>query len=275
MGAVEPRRQSLHPLGRGSGSPYRGGSRFFVWVPLLANNSVSITVDLERFRRQMRGAERDLEQILSKTLNRVIFDIRDAERVEIGQAFEFAGAQTRTFLSGPGAFFRHKRATPDSLETILRPRDKTKSIIEDHVAPTGITISGGKRLGTTQDLAAPVDAVERGARGKVKKSQTPSTLLKKQDKNSNFGKVFTKDYGNFWVIFIRTGRKGKKRRRGRRTIRAAPGTGTQDIKAAYVLFPRAHLPKRIDYVVTAVKAAALNMEPKFLSELRKHNFKGS
>lgn len=177
----------------------------------------------ERVRRALRDLERSrYPRATSDALNKTAFEMRDAEGREVASVFDFSGPSTRSFLTRG---FRFDRATPRNLRVRLFPLRRTARVLEPHVEGDIITAAEGGRLTVGGRLAVPI-AAQRGARGKVRKRDLPSTLLG-------------------------PGGKGFISRSGRALLSRTP----RGVQVMFALVERARLRRRFRFFDVAVRTA--------------------
>jgi hypothetical protein len=204
---------------------------------------------------------------LAKAVNRVAFDVRLAEAQEIRSSFHFAGPPTEAFLTSARGI-RFDAATHADLTAIVRPTPASEPILFDQA--TGAVISAAdtinKRLGLSDVLAVPV-GIERGPRGRVKRSETPGALLAK------FGKRTTRKRSTRGV-FASTA-AGQRRARStpyvfvNRARTAVLEAVDGSIRVLYALYTRARLTVRFQFLEVAEREARTQFPVKVEDELRK------
>ena len=203
---------------------------------------ITLDLDTAQFRKRIRTlTDKEVPRVLSQALNKVAFEIRDAERDESGDTFDFSGPGTRKFFSGKGAFRIHF-SKPDTISASIFPAPKIKPILEQHHEGKRIR-PGGKveRLAVDGRLAVPI-GVNRGRRGRVRKNFAPNAILKEK-------RGFIR--GN--VLYTRSGKKRGERR----------------IHAAYALLDSAQLDRVFDFYRVARDTARREFPRKFRHVLDK------
>jgi hypothetical protein len=140
---------------------------------------IRLELDTVAFARSLRLAEQQLNAALAKAVTRTAFEVRDAEAVEVGRVFEFAGAATRRFLTQPtgsAAAFRVDGAKPDRLTASIFPAPRTGEILKPHVRGEVIRAGEPHRLTIEKQLATPV-SLKRTARGRVRGRRSQRTFV--------------------------------------------------------------------------------------------------
>ncbi len=196
-------------------------------------------------QRTLRRLRREEPRIAADTLNRVAFELREAEAKEVERVFEFAGASTQRFLASPRSFVFDK-ATASNPQVRFMPSRKAGPILADHEGGDTISASqGAKRLVLGDRLAVPIFA-KRGARGKVIKGQSLGKVL------APGGRGFVRG-DKVWQ---------------RATKRFAKKSG-RSLRLLYVLIPRAFLKPRFKFFEVAEKTAARELPRKYERALEK------
>ena len=185
---------------------------------------IQVRIDDREIQRSLQRIGPAMGGVLAQSLNRTAFELLDAERAGVEQSFEFAGASTRAFMAGRGSF-RFDAARPTKLEVRLYPREKTESLLIEHVA--GATIGPDKRrLLVGERFAIPVE-VRRGARGKVPASRYTLEI----DAGLAFGTAHHATTRGCLMALDRV----SKREHPRRVLDIGTGTGILAIAAAKAL----------------------------------------
>ncbi len=200
----------------------------------------SITLDLDTadFRRRIRTlTDREVPRVLASAMNKVAFEILDAEKSEVASIFEFAGPGTKKFFQSS---FRFNKARTDKLTAEIFPRDRIAPILEEHQAGDSISGQDSTRLTFRGMLAIPVGA-KRGLRGRVPKRLRPSVVTAPGGKGFVQGRVIRQ-------------RKGKKR------------TPTRIL---FALVPKARLDARFNFYRVARDTALREFPKKFKRVLEK------
>jgi hypothetical protein len=138
----------------------------------------TIRLDTAEFRRDLaRASDAVVNRVMPKAINRTAFEILDAEKAEAARSLKFAGASTRTYLSGRGSF-RFDGARAGHLEARItpRPQERAQAILAKQQRGATVTPAHDESIEVRGMLAIPVNA-RRGARGRVRKADLPAALL--------------------------------------------------------------------------------------------------
>lgn len=150
-------------------------------------DAVSITLDTRDFDRAIaRLTDGELGRWGARTINRVSFDVLDAERSHIRSVFDFAGGTTERFLAGRGSIV-FDGASPGKLESRIYPapsgrrgktqKPKREQTLLDHQRGARIVAGEGSRLAVLGRLAVPSGKRLRTTRGRIPKRSLPSSML--------------------------------------------------------------------------------------------------
>lgn len=143
--------------------------------------AITINLDTADFEKRIRTlSNTQVPRVLSQAMNKVAFDVSDAEADETARIFKLGSRGKVLFArkGGRNRSFRIDFAKPESLEARIYPAPIARPYLEQHhegeiIGPRGDV----ERLEFRGKLAVPID-VKRGARGKVPKRMQPSEVIK-------------------------------------------------------------------------------------------------
>jgi len=229
--------------------------------------AVSIELDTREFEQNIRRLkDHEIGRVMSKALNRTAFEIIDAEKAEVQKTFDFAGGQTRQFLSGSGSFFFDK-ARPEKLDVTIQPRAKTERILRQHQQGALLSGASGTVLRYRGKLAVPVTA-RRNTRGRVVREDLPFTP--KAGASSIGFKRGSKAFVAGNAILQRQTRKsqqGKRRRKG------GPRQRSRAARVLFALVSTAKLKPSFEFYDVARKTALREFPQKAREEFGKMRFR--
>lgn len=143
--------------------------------------AITIRFNEREFARQIRHfSDVEVKRAMAVALNKVAFEILEAEKQEVKRIFKFAGPTTENFLAGRGSFV-FDGARPDKLVVTIRPREKSGAVLAEHAHGARLFASQKERLTFDGELAVPAGKFGRirTSRGRVPKKLLPGTLLKR------------------------------------------------------------------------------------------------
>lgn len=186
-------------------------------MPVL--NSANLQRQLKRIATDERWAKEGLRSLA--------FEVKDAVARDVTKAFTLTN-RGRTLLS-KGWRLRYQTAGSRFVAWIY-PLDRTARVLAKHAERTAVQPTDGQNLTVGGDIAVPV-GVRKGGTGRVRKTETPASLLTPRGKKNTTRGFISKD-----------GRSLMKRIRG-----GAP-------TLAYALVSKVIEPKRIDPEESAGRA---------------------
>lgn len=211
---------------------------------------VRIHLDTKEVKDALQALRREGPKAIADAMNRVGFEILDAQEIEVRGAFVFSSPSTERFLARG---FLFDKATPDALTLTVRQRPKAPGYIAEHVFGDLIK-PDSERLSFAGKLAVPIH-VKRGARGRVAKGQLPGDIL-----------ASGKGFATPRAIFQRT---GGKRTRGTKQSGRLAGT-----RLMYLLLERpVRLPKRLQFFEVFASTARKQLPLKAARVLEKLNLR--
>lgn len=229
---------------------------------------VAITLQTTRFEAAIATLKREgVPKLSAKAINRVMFDAREAEGAHVSRIFDFAGPNTRRFISEG---FRFNKARPSRLRADLFPLRKSANVLDEHVFGNPFTARDGGRLSFTAPdgpkLAVPI-GVKRTSRGTVRRGQKPSELVTPDE----IGRL----------------RAGQRKRRGevnsgRRAFLAKSGKAilipvrkrSRKVRVLYALVDRARVPRTFRFFEVFERVARKQLPRKVDQEFRKLRDRG-
>src|SRR5262245_48731300 len=219
----------------------------------------------------------DFPKVVSNTMNRVVLDIREAEKKMVSQSFDFWSAVTRTFLASERSF-PFQRATPAKLEAKvfgggLGSRSGTAEIFAKQEEGFVLKPGTGQQLELGKSppaYAAPTEdksAYLRTPRGRVPASRTPAGLLRNTPKQGGGFARFrrrrrrVRGVGNLGTrVFISPNDKA--------IIEITPGGGRRFL---YALYQRQiPVPQHLHFFDTAERTVNAKLMPKLRTESDKN-----
>lgn len=213
-------------------------------------NMVDVGVDSLKVRAALRAvATRRYPNVIARALNKVAFEVRDAEFAHLAAQLHFAGSSTRRFLvTGSAVVF--ERATPTRPEVSIHPgggadfRRKRTALIRSQQDAPRYTARDVEKLELERRglLAVPKRSSLRGTSGRVSKRMKPSAL-------------------------VAPGGGGFVNRAGTAILRRVGGKRARRVEVVYRLARNAANRQRVDFYATAQKAAQRTFLPKLLREL--------
>lgn len=217
----------------------QGGKPSWARVALYTTMEIQLDLNIRDVQRNLRRFnEVEVREALAEGINKVAFEVIEAEKSHTKGVFEFAGAPTREWMSGKGSFRFSPAASSRRLQTTVRPRKSTHDRLVEHRLGSVIGPESDKRLRFKHEaLAVPIKARHlRGPRGKIKKQHLPSAIL----------------YGDKGRGFV-AGRAILERRGGQpagQKRRAKNATWARAV-VMYALVPSAKLAPRFEFYRTA------------------------
>jgi len=188
--------------------------------------SVRLSIDSREVRNALKALQREAPKAFADTLNKVAFEVLDAEEREVRGAFKFASPSTERFLARGFAF---DKATPTNLRVVIRTKPGARNILGRQAL--GATVGAGEadvgpRLG--EQVAVPVN-VKRGARGKIAATKLPGRVIRRNAKGRSRAFVA-----------------------GKAVLERLKGGG---VRVLYALAPRVRIAPSFDFFRTAADTA--------------------
>jgi hypothetical protein len=214
----------------------------------IAPVNITVTIDDREFRAAFAQLGPRTYGALAKGLNRVAFEMRDAEIAESKRSFELRRLRPN---------FRFDPATAGKTEVVFMPLPLSEKFVKQHVHGGRVTPDEGpERLEVRGEFAVPIGilkgAIKRGGSGRIPSRKTPAFLL------SDKGRGFIARGPKRALIIERKGR-GKR----------------SDTEALYALVPSVQLTKRFKFYETAHKAAQQHFATKAREEFAKAITRGT
>jgi hypothetical protein len=206
---------------------------------------VRIALDDREVRNSLKALRREGPKAIADAINRTMFELRDAEQVEVSGAFLFSGPNTQRFLSRS---FRFQGATATKLSATLYVLPGSRTILERQ--QFGDTVRLGEEdvgPGFDAQLAVPQD-IKRTASGRIPAARLPKRLL------------------------LRT-RKGRSRAyiAGRAVFERIPGQRLG--RFLFALATQARIKPTLDFFVVAERTARRELPKKANRVLEKLNLR--
>lgn len=234
--------------------------------------AIAVQVDSTSLRRALRRlSDTEGPRLLARALNRVAFDVLEAEQAEARRSFPDASSRGQGFLAGRGSF-RFNAARPDRLEAQVFPnpatgrrRGRREEILEEH-RRGAVVLPNKRRLSIEGSVAVPLGRVRkaRGQTGRVPAEFQMRRILRPVRKTKRGG--LRKSDQNRIRAFV-----AERGGRGAILFRPRPGS---PLEALYALVPQARLEARFDFYRAARDQAVRSFPEKVRRELEKLRLRG-